>query len=514
MLPIVQRELRVAARNPKLYRRRLSFGLLSVLVVGGMVSWTLIGRGGGGGGAGIFSSMALLAWWFCVIEGIRKTADCISEEKREGTLGFLFLTELGGLDIVFGKLAGALLRSLSGLLVFAPILATTLLVGGVMPGEFWRMFLGLVSVLTFSLSVGILVSTFTRTRSLGLTFGILAGLTIIPMMGAMIWAETDPAANVAWLKALSPLTAYLESFDARYGRSPQDYWWSIAMLQGLSWLAMLAAGGWLKRVWRDMATVTVEAVRHRGVQWPGTRAALLDRNPFLWVAWHPRDSAFFQSIFWLGTAFYLVCRIFISGSWLHPSPIEMDIVYLVLASIFFALYLSSQATVALAESKRSGALELVLSTPMTVEEIIAGQKAALWKMFGAPFIFLAAGCFYVLAFFIVRTKLASLGTIFLAQYPIAFIVTCATVVYAGIWMALKCRTPNRAFLATFGLCVVLPYFVSCVPVLLTLCVLYVVCRRKAVKQFRLLMAERYGQSSDYVLAVPSFAAPNAPPVLR
>jgi len=514
MLPIVQRELRVAARKPKLYRNRLVFGLLSVLIVAGMVSWTVIGQRGGGGGEGIFSSMALLAWWFCLVEGIRKTADSISEEKREGTLGFLFLTELGGLDIVCGKLAGALLKSLSGLLVFAPILATTLLVGGVMPGEFWRMVLGLVSVLVFSLSMGILVSTFTRTRSLGLTFGILASLTVIPLVASMIWAEADPAANVAWLKGLSPLAAYLESFDARYGRAPQDYWWSIGMLLGLSGLSVLAAGGWLKRVWRDMATVTVETIRHRGVQWSGTRAALLDRNPFLWVAWHPRDSAFFQTLFWLGTTFYLGCRIFLSGSWLDPKPMEMDIVFLVLASIFFLLYLSSQATVALAESKRSGALELVLSTPMTVAEIIAGQKAALWKMFGAPFLFLAAGCLYVLTFFIAQSKLASLGAIFMAQYPIAFIVTCGTVVYAGIWMALKCRTPNRAFMATFGLCVVLPYFVSCLPVLLTLCVLYVICRLKAVNQFRRLVAERYGLASEHVLAVPSSVAGNAPPVLR
>lgn len=65
------------------------------------------------------------------------TADSLSRERREGTLGFLFLTDLQGY-VVAGKLAGLALIPLHGLLATFPIAALTLCLGGVTAGEFWR----------------------------------------------------------------------------------------------------------------------------------------------------------------------------------------------------------------------------------------------------------------------------------------------------------------------------------------------------------------------------------------
>jgi ABC-type transport system involved in multi-copper enzyme maturation permease subunit len=50
------------------------------------------------------------------------TADCISQEKREGTLGLLFMTQLTASGIVFGKSLIHGLRSLTLLLGMLPIL--------------------------------------------------------------------------------------------------------------------------------------------------------------------------------------------------------------------------------------------------------------------------------------------------------------------------------------------------------------------------------------------------------
>src|ERR1044071_9279281 len=41
----------------------------------------------------------------CVLAPILLTADCVSRERREGTLGLLFLTDLRGIDVILGKLA-------------------------------------------------------------------------------------------------------------------------------------------------------------------------------------------------------------------------------------------------------------------------------------------------------------------------------------------------------------------------------------------------------------------------
>ena len=47
--------------------------------------------------------------------GLLGTADCVSSEKRDGTLGLLFLTDLKGYDVICGKLAANSVSVLYGL---------------------------------------------------------------------------------------------------------------------------------------------------------------------------------------------------------------------------------------------------------------------------------------------------------------------------------------------------------------------------------------------------------------
>ena len=59
------------------------------------------------------------------------TADCISRERREGTLGLLFLTPLTVLDVIAGKAAIHVLRALTLFLAALPVLVLPLVLGGV-----------------------------------------------------------------------------------------------------------------------------------------------------------------------------------------------------------------------------------------------------------------------------------------------------------------------------------------------------------------------------------------------
>ena len=62
----------------------------------------------------IFGGMGSLALLYCLASGRRSTADCLSEEKREGTLGLLFLTDLTGYDVVLGKLSATSVNAFYG----------------------------------------------------------------------------------------------------------------------------------------------------------------------------------------------------------------------------------------------------------------------------------------------------------------------------------------------------------------------------------------------------------------
>src|SRR5213596_3425575 len=158
-LPVVDRELRVAARRRGTYWTRLLFAVVCAGIVGLVLMFAWAMRGGTSGvGAGLFHFLTLIALGFSAFAGVFLTADCLSEEKREGTLGLLFLTDLKGYDVVLGKLMARSLSAVHGLLAIFPVLAITLTLGGVSAAEFWRMALVLLNTIFFSLSAGMFVS--------------------------------------------------------------------------------------------------------------------------------------------------------------------------------------------------------------------------------------------------------------------------------------------------------------------------------------------------------------------
>src|SRR5262245_2405762 len=105
-LPIVGRELLVAARRSGTYWGRFQAALAALVPTGLILfSQTLSATSPAVMGAQLFRTLSFLALIYAMLAAIRLTSDCLSSEKREGTLGFLFLTDLKPYDVVFGKLA-------------------------------------------------------------------------------------------------------------------------------------------------------------------------------------------------------------------------------------------------------------------------------------------------------------------------------------------------------------------------------------------------------------------------
>src|SRR5438552_16331975 len=141
---------------------------------------------------GLLTGAAVL---YCLLSGVRATADCLSEEKREGTLGLLFLTDLKGYDVVLGKLAATSLNAFYGLIAIFPVLAIPLLLGGVSIGEFWRMTVVLANALFFSLAAGIFVSAMSRGARKAMAGTFLLILLInggLPGLGGWLACSRQP----------------------------------------------------------------------------------------------------------------------------------------------------------------------------------------------------------------------------------------------------------------------------------------------------------------------------------
>src|SRR5207245_8164555 len=91
------------------------------------------------------------------------TADCISRERREGTLGLLFLTRLKGPDIVIAKGVAHGLRALTLWVAVIPIIAIPFLLGGLSTVEILLSLLIDLSVMCWALAAGLLASTWSKT---------------------------------------------------------------------------------------------------------------------------------------------------------------------------------------------------------------------------------------------------------------------------------------------------------------------------------------------------------------
>src|SRR5436309_2118683 len=158
-LPIAARELRVASRKRSTFWLRILAAIIG-LVVGAacMLIATMARLPTPDFGSALFGILTWLSLAAALTAGIFFTSDCLSEEKREGTLGFLFLTDLRGYDVLSGKLLATSLRGLYALLAIFPILALTLLMGGVTGGQFWMALLAVVNGLFISLAAGMFVS--------------------------------------------------------------------------------------------------------------------------------------------------------------------------------------------------------------------------------------------------------------------------------------------------------------------------------------------------------------------
>ena len=178
VLPIVGRELRESSRRGGTYWTRTGVAGLALAIGIGSYAITLLNPGAKLGTL-LFWGLAGVSMLFCLFAGRRSTADCLSQEKRDGTLGLLFLTDLKGYDVVLGKLAATSVTGLYALLAVFPMLAVPLMTGGMSRGEVGRMVLVLVDTFFFSIAVGIFASAISREYRTAMAANFLLWLELV-----------------------------------------------------------------------------------------------------------------------------------------------------------------------------------------------------------------------------------------------------------------------------------------------------------------------------------------------
>lgn len=462
ILPVVERELRVAARRRSAFYTRLAAGAVAVAAGAGGLwfegNWASASTMGGG----LFGLLAGIAFLFCLVAGPVFTADVLSEEKREGTLGLLFLTDLRGYDVVGGKLAAASVTAAFSLLATLPVLAIPILMGGVSLERFGQTALALGNALFFSLAAGVLVSAVSENARSAFA---LTGFLLFLWFGFLPWLA-DAVGNLGrhdlwWaLVMLSPSSAFLMAQETtKYTSMPlttgNAYAAALAGSHAVAWVFLALAGRVTARIWHEQARST-RIVRWRerwldlsygtGERRRQLRTRLLARNPVLWLGSRHRLK---RGLLWgfvvLALGVWSVWRI-LAGEGADSWGSTFFIAWFLQAPLKWLM--ASEASQRWAAERQSGGLELLLTTPLTVEEILRGQWLAFRRLFGVP----AAAVLTIEAVFLTSNLSVSLHDADMAAMTAAgglvFLWDLHALAWVGLWLGLVKRRPNRAFLGT------------------------------------------------------------------
>src|SRR3954462_5512128 len=209
--PVIDRELRLRARQAGTYWGRCAVAGLAVLICMEEIEAVSATVKPFQAGAATFRAVSWLAFLAaCAVTLV--TADCLSRERRDGTLGLLLLTDLKGLDVVLGKLCVAGLTGAYVLVGFLPAVGLVMLQGGVGLGEIGRTALALLNTAFVALAAGMWVSGRSQSRS-GAARGsllLVAGLCVLPgvlaVLGLSVYRHATGLAGAFSL--LSPFTAF------------------------------------------------------------------------------------------------------------------------------------------------------------------------------------------------------------------------------------------------------------------------------------------------------------------
>lgn len=448
LLPVIERELRVAARNRQTYRNRFvaALGIIGVLL---WVFYESRGIPQAALGNEIFDYVTHAALCVSLLAGFFHTADCISEERREGTLGLLYLTNLRGLHVVIGKLVANSIPAFFALATIVPVLGIPFLLGGISPGELERASLILLNALWLSLAAGLLASALVKDDRAALltTFVLIALPTIIA-----------PFVREAGFSGFWALQA---SRDAIFLGRQQEFWIAMGKEFTLPFVYLLLAALRARMIWREKPpTATGQKRLERWRKWSGGTAAqrtewranMLQENPALWLACRRRErTALLWAILGLGLIWL---------TWLWFAEHRVDAILGTLTSVVFhwilKIAIAFAACRAMSEESRNGAFELLFTTDLSPGLLLKGHLAGLLRSFGPAVAVVIAFDLLWATFGKTDSVLSPEMRPFLWGRTLILLLDLVTIALYGMWLGYKLQRSGRAAVRTLLFVVAIP----------------------------------------------------------
>ncbi len=351
-------------------------------------------------GSTLFAALNLVVLAAIWMLGPLITADCLSRERREGTLGLLLLTPLTARDVVRAKWVAHALRAGVALCATIPVLIIPVLLGGVSGNQILRAVMLDVASLTLALSAGLYASI----RWQG-PRAVHAGALLIAATSAFAWllgwSSVEALLNLQSHSMLAAPGWALQRALERFGNGltvllglfldPRHFLWlasssPISASPDLLIPAVLVVLAWfLSLTVLRAATRSVERVfsQDPSRQAPSALERRLTRSPLLpRILRHLQRAA--QRLSPVLALETLTWRLRVAP-WLALLAVGLSEILWIRAPysatplpvIALCGVVAASAAAAFQRDRSSGVLELLLTTPGGMRHLMIGKVAAL-----------------------------------------------------------------------------------------------------------------------------------------
>jgi hypothetical protein len=459
--PFIVRELRLGLRNRGIYKSRLA---AAAIAAGFAAFFLLVGlMGSRAWGRSLHHWLFFLGLFYGVLRPAQFCVSLFTDERRVENLELLAITGMGPVDLFLGKMCGGLVVASIDLLAIVPVLAFPFLSGGISLQLYLATIVALPIFLLFSVAAAILASVICQTEAGAniLAFALVAAVSLGTPLPYWIGSTLTgaPPFSQTWLSASPGFTGTLIFRQFTTGNAAQ-FWPAAAMTLVWALLFVLVAQYALKRKWQKLAK---SDARGRNRIWRRLvfgserlrvclRQLVLERNPFQWLAQRDRRPVLMA---WTGIG--VICFLWLTGWSVWPKYWPSTVNFFITAILMVMLADAFQRRAAahcLGESRQTGSIELLLTTPLSPEQVLEGQLAALkaqfrplrWCMFAIFLLMILSG-------FLTRTWDAPSTASYLGIWSI-FLLWCMRTdrrtAPTAMWIALNTGSSSYAVYRSRG----------------------------------------------------------------
>jgi hypothetical protein len=235
----------------------------------------------------------------------------------------------------------------------------------------------------------------------------------------------------------------------------------------LGWVCFGAAAIIVRHIWQDRPSglalgrwgALKNWLRGSAEKRQKYRAKLLGLNPYYWLAARDRRKPLYVWIFLaIFAAVWTLLYLYNPRDMLDQEAFFLCAIFL---HTILKFWVATEAGRQLYDDRRNSGLELTLSTPLQVREILEGQVLALLRQFGW-----AVGL--VLLFDILGMMMGARLRQFGAETEwvlswvammIVLVIDAGAIVITGMWLSLTSRRSSRAVAQTIGYVLFVPWLV-------------------------------------------------------